>query len=243
MKLPSSRYLVGIGLGIGIGLALQPKSFVTSLSKERDVNRASEQTRSLSSIEFNPRHSDFLSVGDIEPENRRDVLAGFFTGELAEPLTEATALIPFQASPTPEGRRLSDILKKLLRQPKESFQAIREGLPRLPSEFDKEREFLLRFATGLNVDRSKKLALVREEISRPLAKSNGIDPLVTLDCLLSVTHDEQEIERDSLRLLKKTSGNALAKLQMLARLDEQYPELRKKLSKRLSQDSIDNLSR
>lgn len=189
-------------------------------------------------------YRDALSGHRLE-KRHSEVSAAFPPSDAGRALTRAVVLQAFRATHGTEGRLLEESLSLLRQHPGEAFADLRAGLRKLSDSYSDERQFLVQFASRLEVDRSKRLELLTEELARPVRAAGqdsqaaaiaALSPVTALDSLLEVTGDTKALEpliRDALKAHREKGTPKESQEALLSRYAGMDPERARRLREEL----------
>ena len=159
------------------------------LLKNKRQNSVNTNAKSISSIENPVTHESnskdqkeqtSTSIRNERSKKPEDIFSDSKTGKR---IIKVLELIRYLDSPaTEKGKEAWDNIQKLRENPTESFNEIVHGVPRLSSDNETKRQFLIQFASNLDVGKDDKLDFLDKELKDSIVyadKNDNVQTLVT----------------------------------------------------------------
>lgn len=178
-------------------------------SKSGNTSMGSPESQSSESAPFQsfdpaipPAYAKFFLRRSLK-DKAEAMLKVFPPTETGKSLSLIATLLPYgtMESDRPAVAALARQLGVLKTHPEEAFKDLQQGVQNLPSNYFRERQFLVQFAPRLNVSQEAKVQFLSSEINRPASLgTNGVPDVsffngaVALDTLIDTVHDPKIIE-------------------------------------------------
>jgi hypothetical protein len=125
----------------------------------------------------------------------QDFRQAFSRTEAGTELAKLCTLLNFD----PQGRNRESgfagaSLRWLKSHPSEAFEEIQRGLPKLEERYGYQRQYLIQFASRLEVAERNKIDWLASELRRPMSGERGYDGAAALSALIEVSRDPVELE-------------------------------------------------
>ncbi|MFH1223344.1 MAG: hypothetical protein V1647_03255, partial [Pseudomonadota bacterium] len=149
---------------------------------------------------------------EVSPQQIKTPSEAFSQNKAGRRIVKIIELYNYMDNPTTEnGKEALDELQKLRETPKETFDEIRKGTFMLSDFYEVKKQFLVQFASTLDVDKEEKIEFLKEGIERSLQgihDSNNIQatytPTIIFDTFINVSEDSVEIEKLATEMMTKS---------------------------------------
>jgi hypothetical protein len=135
-----------------------------------------------------------------------DLAKAFPQTEAGQKVARMATLLQFgPATRSPEGQLVAGEVDWLREHAGDAFKAIQEGLPHVGADYAHERQYLLQFAGGLEVDERQKMDFLTSELNRSMGDSKNYDGAAALGAMLQASRSPDDVEmalRHALELQK-----------------------------------------
>lgn len=174
--------------------------------KTRDRSNKSTYENILSNHQLDKKHADFSKYFP-------DTVSG-------EALTQLGVLYIFSDTSGSEREAFEEALRAIEARPVEAIADLRDALQKLPDNYARERQLLVRLGSRLDADDAVKFEMLKNELERPMLASNNKEgmndafytPAVALESLVEMTQDGAAVEnvlREGLRENKSKEAQDL----------------------------------
>jgi hypothetical protein len=215
---------VGASTGLAVGKLGQSSKKHSQQRSPASTTSAAPQTPSTARAK--PEQFEF--------KKRSEAFAKTFSeNEAGKALRLALTLLPYRSVKNEEGEKFEQALATARERPLEAIQEISNGLKQIPAAAFRERQYLIQFASRLDVDKETKLELLSRELVTTTASEDGgsfFTPAIALDSMIEVSGNANSLEAKLRTVLQNTKSRESARL-LLSRYSAAAPESAERLKK------------
>lgn len=184
-----------------------PKNeFVSKNAKDLDIKEsrpAIDNTKIQQPSEQHSNTEEDQKLENLKKERRKNIQESFSDNKTGQRIVRVLELIRYLDSPTTEkGKDAWDNMQKLKEEPIEAFNEIKQGIQNLSVDNETRRQFLLQFASNLDVPKDDKLTFLDREFKNSIIYSTESDniqanltPSIILETYIRISGNNELAEK------------------------------------------------